>query len=485
MRLKIFKKYFVTTSVISLSGILVLVICLGFFVRNYLESEKKKTLLENCTAVAGYVAAIEGAGDFGGRISAIMNITGHSSDATYFVVDEKGGIIACGCDEWSQQHGCEHSEWQIDDKILKSAAQNEVYRFGSLQEGGGINYITAVPLSGGIRGAVFGISPSYTMRQLMRNMYRAFSFSAVISMAVLFVALYVMTLRLTRPMRMMSLAAQSITRGDFTMRIPVYGDDEISELSKSFNNMTDSLSRLENMRRSFIGNVSHELRTPMTTIGGFIDGILDGTIPEDQQDKYLRIISDEVKRLTRVVQSMLSLAKLESGEQQVKREKFDLSQVVLDIAISQEKRIEEGKIDIRGLEEIQGVWLEADRDLIYQVIFNLVDNAVKFTPENGYINFAVAQNADGGCSFKIRNSGDGIEEKDLPFVFERFYKTDRSRSDNKESSGIGLYIVRTIVSIHGGAVTVRSTPGEYAEFEVVLPAEGSRNLALGGKNNGK
>ena len=315
----------------------------------------------------------------------------------------------------------------------------------------------------------------------MSNMYRAFAFSVIIPILVLFIALYIMTLRLTKPMRMMSQAAQSITRGDFTMRIPVYGDDEISELSRSFNDMTDSLSRLENMRRSFIGNVSHELRTPMTTIGGFIDGILDGTIEKDKQEHYLRIISEEVKRLTGVVQSMLSLAKLESGEMQVKREAFDLSHVIFEIAVSQERRIEEGEIDIRGLDEIGSVNISADRDLIYQAIYNLIDNAVKFTPKNGYIEFA-AKSDPKECVFRIRNSGEGIDQKDLPYVFERFYKTDKSRSSNKESTGLGLYIVKTIVSIHGGRVTVRSIPGQYTEFEITLPAT-PQLPSNGGKNN--
>ena len=341
MRLKIFKKFFVTATVISLSGIVVLMICLSFFVSNYMESEKKNSLWENCSAIAEYAAVVEGAGDFSSRMNIIMNITGNASDAVYFIADRDGVVVSCGCGDWSERGSCDHSKSPIDAKTMKAATDKKYYRFGPFQgDMDNISYITAIPLSGRRGGAVFGISPSYTMRQLMSNMYRAFAFSVIIPILVLFIALYIMTLRLTKPMRMMSQAAQSITRGDFTMRIPVYGDDEISELSRSFNDMTDSLSRLENMRRSFIGNVSHELRTPMTTIGGFIDGILDGTIEKDKQEHYLRIISEEVKRLTGVVQSMLSLAKLESGEMQVKREAFDLSHVIFEIAVSQERRIE-------------------------------------------------------------------------------------------------------------------------------------------------
>lgn len=478
MRLKIFKKFFTTATVISLSGIVVLMICLSFFVSNYLEAEKKNTLFDNCNAVASYAALVEGTIDFDSRMSIIMNITGNSSDALYFLADRQGRVVSCGCNAWNQKGQCPHSEASVDSKTIEAAAKDKYYRFGTIDgKTDGLSYITGVPISGRFEGVVFGVSPSYTMRQLMSKMYRAFAFSVIIPIVVLFVAFYIMTLRLTKPMRMMSQAAQSITRGDFTIRIPVYGDDEIAELSQSFNNMTDSLSRLESMRRSFIGNVSHELRTPMTTIGGFIDGILDGTIESDQQGKYLQIISDEVKRLTRVVQSMLSLAKLESGEMQINRETFDLSQVVFEIAISQERRIEDKEIDIRGFDEMHSISVSADRDLIYQVVYNLIDNAIKFTSKGGYIEFGLTEDKS-GCSFRIRNSGQGIEQTELPYVFDRFYKTDKSRSSNKDSTGIGLYIVKTIVAIHNGTVTVRSTPGQYTEFEIILPKENNQNRLL-------
>ena len=467
---------------------MILMLCLSFFVKDYLETEKKDTLFENCTAISAYTEAVDDPRDFPMFTHAIMGITGKSSDANYFITDIHGKVISCGCGQWEPQRGCEHSAEAVDKEIIAKALGGRYYEFGTLKgKIDTIGYVTAVPLHTG-KGVVFGISPSYTMRQLMSNMYKLFAFSVIIPVVLLFIALYIMTLRLTRPMRMMSQAAQSISRGDFSMRIPVYGDDEISELSASFNNMTDSLSRLENMRRSFIGNVSHELRTPMTTIGGFIDGILDGTIPKDQQSRYLGIISEEVKRLTRVVQSMMSLAKLESGEMEISRKEFDMASVLFEVAISQEQRIQDGKIDILGLDEIDPVYIEADRDLIHQVVYNLVDNAIKFTPENGYIRFELKSLPHKGCVIKIRNSGEGIDQSDLPYVFDRFYKTDRSRSANKESTGIGLYIVKTVVSIHGGTVSVNSVKNEYTEFESIIPsliAELGNIKSVGGIENGK
>ena len=232
--------------------------------------------------------------------------------------------------------------------------------------------------------------------------------------------------------------------------------------------MTNSLVQLEGMRKSFVANVSHELKTPMTTIGGFIDGILDGTIEPEKQSYYLQIVSDEVRRLSRLVQSMLSMAKLESGEFVLKPELFDFRELLCTIVVSQEQRIEAAKLNITGLDEIQSVSVNADKDLIHQVIYNLVDNAVKFTNETGTIDFKVKTDSK-KLTFTITNTGKGIPESELPYVFERFYKVDKSRSANKSSTGLGLYIVKTIVKAHGGSITAASRENQFTAFSVVLP----------------
>ena len=284
----------------------------------------------------------------------------------------------------------------------------------------------------------------------------------------MFFAIYTMTYRMTKPLKLMSEASKAMAKGDFSKRIPVTSDDEIGELAVSFNQMTNSLVQLEGMRKSFVANVSHELKTPMTTIGGFIDGILDGTIEPEKQRYYLTIVSDEVKRLSRLVQSMLSMAKLESGEFILKPELFDFRELLCTIVISQEQRIEAQGLNITGLDEIPSVSVSADRDLIHQVIYNLVDNAIKFTNESGTINFSLKTDSK-KLVFTITNTGKGIPEKELPYVFERFYKVDKSRSANKNSTGLGLYIVKTILKAHGGGITVISQENSFTSFSITLP----------------
>jgi signal transduction histidine kinase len=208
----------------------------------------------------------------------------------------------------------------------------------------------------------------------------------------------------------------------------------------------------------------------MTTIGGFIDGMLDGTIKPSEHEYYLGIVSQEVKRLSRLVENMLSISRLESKEFKLKPERFDFYELLCTIMISQEKRIEERKLNITGLDSIQKTYVYCDKDLIYQAVYNLLDNAIKFTNEGGEIFFSL-ENDNDSISFTIKNTGAGIPEKELPFVFERFYKTDKSRSAEKDSTGLGLYIVKTIVSAHGGKISVTAKENEFTAFKITLPKE--------------
>ena len=191
------------------------------------------------------------------------------------------------------------------------------------------------------------------------------------------------------------------------MRVPVTSSDELGQLAVSFNNMANSLSNSEGTRRSFIANVSHELKTPMTTIAGFIDGILDGTIPKEQESKYLHIVSDEVKRLSRLVKSMLDLSRIDSGEMKLHPSRFDITNTVVTTLLTFEQKIDEKQIEIRGLEDAapQEVW--GDQDLLHQVVYNLIENAVKFTNEGGYIAVQVSDSID-RTTVVIENSGPGI-----------------------------------------------------------------------------
>ena len=208
----------------------------------------------------------------------------------------------------------------------------------------------------------------------------------------------------------------------------------------------------------------------LASIGGFIDGILDGTIPKEKADYYLEIVSGEIKRLTRLVVTMLNMSKIESGSFEMKPQKYDISDQIIHILLTFEQKIEEKHIEIEGLENLNPTFITADRDMIYQVIYNIFDNAVKFTNEGGYINVSMNED-DKNVEVHIKNSGIGIQKEELSKVFQRFYKVDKSRGLDAKGAGLGLYIVKMMVEMHSGTIYAQSEDENTAEFVFKLPKE--------------
>lgn len=476
MKLKIFEKYFLTTALIIISSFAVIVLILSFVLNRNIAISKHDSLNKSCTEVGKYIEMAVHDGNNLGKTQfyRFFNTIAGAADADIFLTDNKGNILICGCEEINNGEDCIHSNIVLPNKELSEEINSShELRLSTLGVYENPHYVASAIVynkAGDCLGIVFATADMIMVRNLLSDVTKIFVTSSLIPILLMFFVIYIMTNRMSKPLRLMSQASKAMARGDFSKRIPVTSDDEIGELAISFNMMTNSLARSEGMRKNFVANVSHELKTPMTTIGGFIDGILDGTIEEDKQKYYLEIVSDEVKRLSRLVQSMLSMSKLESGEFVLKPELFDFRELICSVVISQERRIESQNINISGLDEIESISLNADRDLIYQVIYNLVDNAVKFTGEGGNISFELA-NKNKKTVFVITNTGKGIPQSDLPHIFERFYKVDKSRSASKNSTGLGLYIVKTIVTAHGGSISVSSKEGEYTSFKVVLPSE--------------
>lgn len=281
------------------------------------------------------------------------------------------------------------------------------------------------------------------------------------------ITVYILFQRIIDPLKKLSDAAKAFAKGDFKKRVHVVGNDEVAEVGRAFNNMAGVLEKNEELRNSFLGSVSHDLRTPMTVILGYVDGIRDGTIPPEKQDYYLGIISSEVKRLSRLVNTLLEISRIQSGSRKLNKVNFNITEKARQILLSFEKRIDEKKLDIE-FECDEDITVNADPDVIHQVLFNLTDNAVKFVNEGGKISISIT-NEGKNVRFRIRNTGDGIPSDELPHVFDRFYKSDRSRGLDKTGTGLGLYIAKTNICQHNGDLTIDSVQGEYTEFNLTLP----------------
>lgn len=487
----LFRKYFLVTISIILASFVFIGGALLLFVSGLWMNEKNTLLAENTVNIAKNTQDVlesdylgeNGKGSVIVICNTLMQIS-NAVDADFFIVNPEGQVVYCK--EILQSNmalytgNCMvHNRYSIPENVMSEALTKTVCSTGNL---GGVladsHFIVSSPVivDGKTVAVVFSTqSIADGLTPYVAGILKMFTYATLFATAIAAILVYLVSLRLTRPLREMSAAAKQYATGDFSKRVQIkhgkirfFGQDETDELIQAFNSMAQALATLEFSRRSFVANVSHELKTPMTTIGGFIDGILDGTIEPEKETQYLRIVSDEVKRLSRLVTGMLNMSKIEAGELDLKPVKFDISEMIFRTLLSFEQMIDSKHIEIRGLDTFESNMLTADKDMINQVIYNLVDNAVKFTPEGGYIE--VSSKADSEkVIVKIRNSGRGIPSDEIDKIFERFYKIDKSRSFDVKGAGMGLYIVKTIIELHGGHITARSDEGKYTEFIFQLP----------------
>lgn len=466
----IFSKYFTVTALIVVVSFLAMGGMQMIFSTRYWVQEKEELLSQNAENIATMAAEGTVVGPDGNYLLSssmmirVLPAMASAIDSVVFITDNGGKIILC-----SQTDGNMRLDTVVTGVDLNGDSYFSVGTMGDLFRSR--QYIAGKPIiwNSTIQvGYVFVATSADNMSAYLVDNLQIFLLSALGVLTITFVILYVMTYRLVRPLRQMAAATRSFGEGNFSYRIPVQGKDEVAELATALNNMAVSLSSVEGMRRSFVANVSHELKTPMTTIAGFIDGILDGTIPAEKHDYYLKIVSDEVKRLSRLVKSMLDLSRIDNGELRLNPVRFDLTEVACTVLLSFERRIDQKHIEIADLEDCPRVEVTADFDLIGQVVYNLMDNAVKFTNDGGTISLRV-EKQEGRVIFTVRNSGAGLPANELPHIFERFYKSDKSRSLDKNGVGLGLYIVKSVISLHHGEIVVRSVEGEYCEFSFWLP----------------
>lgn len=282
----------------------------------------------------------------------------------------------------------------------------------------------------------------------------------VLALAVLFQYLY--SRRITKPLSEMAEAANRFAKGDYSARVSPYeDDDEIGTLTDAFNGMAESLELNETRRSDFVANVSHELRTPMTSISGFADGILDGTIPPEQERKYLEKISSETKRLSRIVRTMLDMSRLRDDDPTKRMTRFDLCRMVLETALNFEERAEKKNLGVSFDMPEDGLAVRGDLDALTRVVYNLIDNAIKFADEGTTLGISVWKE-NGRAYTSVRDHGATIPRSELPLIFDRFHKSDRSRSMDREGVGLGLYMAREIIAAHKQEIFVTSENGETA-----------------------
>lgn len=478
------RKYVVLCLSIILAGLIIFGAILLAFSKDYFDQETEDILSRNAKIASTFTTGQLSASDYekntiyfnAYRVTEGFNLLSSRPGYSMFFTDQNGKILLFIESVDSPDQDYPNPE-AISAEMLEIARTEGIYhdsgRMDGMYKDSHIIVIVPVYSPDGTQvvGYVFTSSSGQDLQEYLVNILEIFILGAIAVLAFTFTMISIGTDRFMQPLKEMSEATVAFAHEDFSRRVSVDPNsfDEMNQLAVAFNNMASSLAAHEKSSRNFVANVSHELKTPMTTIGGFIDGILDGTIPPEEEKHYLTIVSDEVKRLSRLVVSMLNLSRMESGEVQIKPTRFDIGAVVLQIVLTFERRISEKNLEVRGLDEAHDFFVETDVDMVHQVIYNLVDNAVKFVNQDGYLSFSFEED-QGNIYIGIKNSGDGINKEEIQQVFDRFYKTDKSRSLDKSGVGLGLYIVRSIMALIDGDISVRSVPGEFCEFIIAVPA---------------
>ena len=469
-----FSRLFSSVVVILLAAQLLLGIFFQLMVKDYLTTNTTDELTTDARTIAALASAYNADSNlYNPNFLTNLEVAARISGADAVICRATGEVVMCsasplGCAHQGKFIAKEYVEYVLDHEVTVNTGKIS----GLYEES---RYVVAVPIidinSDARLGIVIVSSPMEDTVQVLQRISEIFLFLALSTVFVAVVLMSIFTRRQTYPLREMAKAASDFGHGDLTARVRVDEKHtlEMQELSTAFNNMASSLQKSEYQRQEFVANVSHELKTPMTTIGGYVDGILDGTIPQSRQEQYLRIVSDEVKRLSRLVRSMLDISRLQDQQQipDEKKSRFDLEETVGQVLITFEQKINGKALDVDVDLPGHPVFTFAGKDYVTQVIYNLIDNAVKFCPQGGVLGIRIRE-SDNKAYVSVSNQGQTIPPEELPLVFDRFHKIDKSRSQNRDGWGLGLYIVKTIVCSHGENISVTSRDGK-TEFTFTMP----------------
>ena len=478
-----FSKYLAAFVLIILVSFLMLSGIITSMILEYANEDKENSLISASNAIADHVmdTEIENVKNYIDTLSvAVTPIINLDSNLNVVIADKDGRIFLSTIHSVVDEDGIKKPEINenlgtVDMKLFfeKSDADGESYLIHSgtlsgLLEERHIVCAKQIVTSDNLRGYVITLSSTAEEDNLISITRRAVINSSAWVMLAAVIAVYFITERIIQPLRNMTLASKKFAKGDFETRVTVYGEDEVSELGNAFNNMAESLENLEKMRNSFLASVSHDLRTPMTTISGFIDGITSGAIPPEKHEYYLGVISAEVHRLSRLVSQILDVSRLESGDRKFNFSDFDVAEVARIILISFEQKIDGKRLDVEFDSESDEMPVHADKDAIYQVIYNLCHNAIKFSKDRGRFVIRITREENRKIKVSVFDEGQVIPPEDLPMIFERFYKSDKSRGLDKTGVGLGLYISKTIIDAHGESICVKSEEGIGTEFYFTL-----------------
>jgi len=469
-----FSRTFFPAALLLLAALFLVGTAFQLMVKNYLINKAYADLEKDGNAISSLASAYYTEGTLSG-LSFLVNLSvvSNVSEADAVIFDANGKLILCS----DSPFGCEHQGWSVNQEYLQ-----KVFTSGNAKNLGVYSplypderFVVSVPILDARTQKPVGIvmvsKPMSATLGILEKLSDIYLTVSILSVIAVMIIMSIFARHHSSPLKEMAQAASDFGHGDLNARVKVKTSysQEVEELALAFNNMASSLQKSEYQRQEFVANVSHELKTPMTTIGGYIDGMLDGTIPPEKHSYYMQIVSDETKRLSRLVRSMLDISRLQDqgGVPDEQKLRFDLGECAGQVLITFEQKILQKKLQVEVDMPEHPVYTWANKDSITQVLYNLLDNAVKFCPEEGTLGLRI-QLGRSKAFVSVSNEGQTIPPQELPLVFDRFHKMDKSRSQNRDGWGLGLYIVKTIVCSHGEDISVASQNGK-TEFTFTLP----------------
>ena len=454
---------FATTAVMVIVSFLMIGLAFGVVSRSVFVTETRESVMSSSREVSRMAAAYAQEGDLRSlELRMTLSTIASSTKQHIFISNPRGYVVTCS----DSVAFCEHIGAALDSSVVDSLPETGTVTFrgtlGDFYSGPHYTVVTALEgENGSVSGYLFVSRDTKSALDVWETILPLFFLIALVVLLLALMFSYASSRYLAKPLKDMAQAARKFGQGDLSARVEDAGrTDEIGELAEAFNSMADSLEKSEEQRREFIANVSHELKTPMTTIAGFADGLLDGTIPPQSQKRYLQVISSETKRLARLVRSMLELSRLQAGDRSTLLQKsFDVAELLRLTLINFADKIDEKHLDVDFQVPEEAMMVLGDPDAITQVVYNLLDNAVKFSKEDTQLGLSLWKD-DTKAYVSVRNYGPTIPEAELSRIFDRFHKSDRSRSQDRDGVGLGLYIVKTIFTSHGEDIAVTSRQGE-------------------------
>lgn len=466
MKKGLFSKLVFTFTIIIAISFIMTAAFLSYWFESYYFDQRKSQLETEAQYIAPVAAQYLQRSISIDKLNDILSIMSYISHAEIWLVDSYGYPYAVSNNDHSKVISTqvltqELEELRIGHTVEKMGGDRNMFKVPV--------YTFEIPIfpKGVFQGAIMMHTSIEELKGALKKVYEIIWISAVFAIIVSCIVIYYLSQRIIIiPLAKINYAADKISKGEVEKRVSIKSKDEIGTLAKSFNSMADSLEEVEKNRRDFISNVSHEIRSPITSIKGFIGGILDGVIPKEKENYYLSVAYEEIQRLTRLVNDLLDLSAIEAGQFKLRIEEIDINEIIRICVIKFETKIKEKKLKVDVLMHEDRLYVAADRDRITQVVTNLVDNAIKYGAEEGNVKISTRSKGDKAL-ISVFNDGPSIPEEDLKHIWNRFYKADKSRT-SKMSTGLGLSIVRSILTQLGEDIWVENKQSQGVTFTFTL-----------------